>query len=294
MAEMIARRRCDHRRDRRSFASSTRSPPRYTPPMPPPGRPAPALARAAALVAVAFLVLPLVGLAARAPWGRAGDVLRAPATLDAFRLSLVVSTTATAFSFVFGFPLGWWLARGGGRAMAVVRPVVLLPLVLPPVVGGVGLLAALGRRGIVGAWLARLGIHLPFTTTGAILAATFVSLPLVALAVEGGFRALDPRFEDAAAAMGASRGYTLRRVTLPLLGAQVAAGLALGWARALGEFGATITFAGNLQGRTQTLPLAVYELLQTDPDAAIVVSLILVVVAAAVLIILHRRLFGAA
>jgi molybdate transport system permease protein len=178
--------------------------------------------------------------------------------------------------------------------MAVVRPVVLLPLVLPPVVGGVGLLAALGRRGIVGAPLAQLGVQLPFTTAGAVVAATFVSLPLVALAVEGGFRALDPRLDDAAAVMGSSRAYTLRRVTLPLLGAQVAAGVALGWARALGEFGATITFAGNLQGRTQTLPLAVYELLQTDPDAAIVVSLLLVAVAATVLIALHRRLFGAA
>jgi molybdate transport system permease protein len=222
------------------------------------------------------------------------DVLGEPSTLAALRLSLLVSSAATAAAFVFGFPLGWWLARGGDRAMAVVRPVVLLPLVLPPVVGGVGLLAALGRRGIVGAPLAQLGVQLPFTTAGAVVAATFVSLPLVALAVEGGFRALDPRLDDAAAVMGSSRAYTLRRVTLPLLGAQVAAGVALGWARALGEFGATITFAGNLQGRTQTLPLAVYELLQTDPDAAIVVSLLLVAVAATVLIALHRRLFGAA
>ncbi len=258
-----------------------------------PAPPPPALVRAAAAVATAFLVLPLAGLAARTPWDRALAVVTAPATVTALRLSLVVSTAATAAAFALGFPLGWWLARGARRPVAVVRPFVLLPLVLPPVVGGVALLAALGRRGLVGAWLDAAGIRLPFTTLGAVVAAAFVALPLVTLAVEAGFRALDPRLEAAAAVLGASPGFTLRRVTLPLLGAQLAAGLALGWARALGEFGATITFAGNRAGRTQTLPLAIYELLHHDADAAIVLSLGLVAVAAATLALLHGRLVHA-
>lgn len=256
-------------------------------------RPIPRLVGAVAWIAVLFLALPVAGLIARAPLGRAAAVLAEPATRTALRLSLVVSSTATLAALGLGFPLGWALARGAGGAWRAVRAVVLLPLVLPPVVGGVGLLAGLGRRGLVGPWLARIGVRLPFTTAGAVVAATFVSLPLLVLAVEAGFRALDPRYEDAAATMGASRGYTLRRVTLPLLAPQLAAGLALAFARALGEFGATITFAGNLPGRTQTLPLAVYERLQTDPDAAVLVSLVLVAVAVAILALLHRRLLGA-
>lgn len=259
-------------------------------------RPASSLPRivaAAAVVAAAFLALPLAGLVARAPLERAAAVLFEPATRTALRLSLVVSSAATLGALILGLPLGWALARGSGGPWRVVRAVVLLPLVLPPVVGGVGLLAALGRRGIVGRRLADIGVQLPFTTAGAVVAATFVSLPLLVLAVEAGFRALDARLEDAAATMGASRGYMLRRVTLPLLAPQLAAGLALAWARALGEFGATITFAGNLPGRTQTLPLAVYERLQTDPDAAVLLSLVLVGVAVVVLALLHRRLLGA-
>jgi molybdate transport system permease protein len=170
---------------------------------------------------------------------------------------------------------------------------VVLPLVLPPVVGGVGLLAALGRRGLVGRFLDPLGVQLAFSTAGAVVAATFVSFPLLVLAVEAGLRSLDPRLEAAAASLGASRWYTLRQVTLPLLAPQIGAGLALAWARALGEFGATITFAGNLRGRTQTLPLAVYETLQTDPDAAIALSLVLVALSALVLGLLRERLLAA-
>jgi molybdate transport system permease protein len=165
--------------------------------------------------------------------------------------------------------------------------------VLPPVVGGIGLLAALGRSGIAGRILAHVGIELPFTTAGAVVAATFVSMPLAVLAAEAGLRSLDPRFEQAAAAMGASRWYTFRRVTLPLLRPQLAAGLVLAWARALGEFGATITFAGNLAGRTQTLPLAVYQTRVTDPGGAVLVSLLLVALSLGVLVAFADRLFPA-
>lgn len=255
---------------------------------PPVRRPPLAVAVLGAAGAV-FVALPLVGLLARAPWGRMPAVLASAAVLDALRLSLVVSGAAMLGALALGFPLGWLMARSAWPGWTAVRALVALPLVLPPVVGGVGLLAALGRRGVVGAWVADWGVQLPFTTAGAVVAATFVSFPLLVLAVEAGFRALDPRLEDVAAVMGASRWYTLRHVTLPLLRPQLAAGLALAWARALGEFGATITFAGNLRGRTQTLPLAVFELLQTDPDAAIIVSLALVVVSALILIGLRRR-----
>jgi len=252
-------------------------------------RPAPPALVAVAVVGMAFVALPLAGLLARAPWGRAAELVASGAVLTALRLSLVVSSAAAVLALVLGLPIAWLLARADFPGRAVVRALVLLPVVLPPVVGGVGLLAALGRRGLVGAALEGMGIRLAFTTAGAVLAATFVSLPLVVLAAEAGLRALDPRLEDAAATLGASPWYTLRRVTLPLLRPQVGAGLVLAWARALGEFGATITFAGNLRGRTQTLPLAVYELLQTDPDGAIAVSLVLVGLSVGVLVALRGR-----
>ena len=162
---------------------------------------------------------------------------------------------------------------------------------MPPVVAGVGLLAAFGRRsGLIGSWLYDwFGIQLTFTTAAAVLAATFVSFPLAVLALEAGLRGLDERLEDAAATLGASRWYVLRRVTLPLMGPQIAAALVLSWSRALGEFGATITFAGNLQGRTQTLPLAVFEQLQTDTDAAFAISMLLILLAFAVILALRGR-----
>jgi len=244
-------------------------------------------------VAILFVALPLAGLVARAPWAEAGVILTSDTARAALRVSLVVSTAATLGALVLGFPLAWLLARNVFPGQAIVRALVVLPLVLPPVVGGLGLLVALGRKGLIGMWLARAGISLPFTTAAAVLAALFVSLPLVVLTAEAGLRSLDPRLERAALTMGASRGYAFRRIVLPLLRPQLAAGLALAWARALGEFGATITFAGNLSGRTQTLPLAVFEILQTDPEAAILVSLLLVGLSVAVLVLLRGRLLAA-
>ncbi len=208
----------------------------------------------------------------------------------ALRLSLVVATVAASICFVTGFPLAWVLARRSFRGKTLVRALVVLPLVMPPVVAGVGLLAAFGRRGIAGSWLYEwFGVQITFTTGAAILAATFVSFPLAVLALEAGLRGLDERLEDAASTLGASRWYVLRRVTMPLMGPQIAAALVLSWARALGEFGATITFAGNLQGRTQTLPLAVFEQLQTDQDAAFALSMLLIGVALTVILALRGR-----
>ncbi|HEY7667489.1 MAG TPA: ABC transporter permease [Actinomycetota bacterium] len=243
-------------------------------------------------IGIAFLAVPVLALVVRAPWSEIGEKLAASGAWVAFRLSLVVSLTAAALSFVLGVPIAWVLARSSFPGRALVRALVILPLVLPPVVGGVALLTALGRSGVVGSWLYDLGIQLTFTTAGAVLATTFVSIPLVILSAEGGLRSLDPRYEQAAAAMGASRMHTLRRVTLPMLRPQLAAGLVLAWARALGEFGATITFAGNLAGRTQTLPLAVYEARQTDPGAAVAASLLLVALSLVVLVAMRDRIFG--
>jgi molybdate transport system permease protein len=249
--------------------------------------------RVLAAIGALVLVLPVVALALRAPWGRFVQILTGEGARTALRLSLEVSLAAAALSLLFGVPLAWLLARGRFRGRSVLRAMVILPLVLPPVVAGVGLLEALGRRGVVGGWLDRtFGVQLTFTTGGAILAATFVSMPLVILAAEAGFRSLDVRYEQAAAVLGARPGYTMRRIVLPMTAPQLAAGAVLAWARALGEFGATITFAGNLQGRTQTVPLAVFQRLQTDPEGAIALSLVLVVISIAVLVTLRDRVTG--
>ncbi len=246
-----------------------------------------------AIIGGALVVLPVAALVIRAPWGRFVETLTGPGARTALRLSIEVSLAATFFAVLFGVPLAWVLARARFRGRAVLRAMVVLPLVLPPVVAGVALLQALGRRGVAGAWLDRVfGIQVTFSTAGAIIAATFVSMPLVILAAEAGFRSIDPRFEQAASVLGAKPGYTLRRIVLPMTAPQIAAGAVLAWARALGEFGATITFAGNLEGRTQTVPLAVFQKLQTDQAGAIALSLILVVISITVLVALRDRITG--
>jgi molybdate transport system permease protein len=253
-----------------------------------PGVPAPLLVPA--VLAVVFLVLPLVGLVVRAPWGGIAGQLAQPAVGQALRLSLVSATLATLVSLVLGVPLAWVLARSRIRGLPVLRALVTVPLVLPPVVGGVALFLVLGRQGIIGRWLDEaFGLTIPFTTTAVVIAETFVAMPFLVISVEGALRAADARFEDAAATLGADRWTTFRRVTLPLVAPGIAAGAVLCWARALGEFGATITFAGNFPGTTQTMPLAVYLALQRDPEAAIVLSLVLLVVSLATLLLLRDR-----
>jgi molybdate transport system permease protein len=258
-----------------------------------PGIPAPLLVPA--LLAVAFLVLPLVSLVARAPWAELGPRLASAGVGEALRLSLVSATLATLVSLVLGVPLAWVLARSRLRARVVLRALVTVPLVLPPVVGGVALFAVLGRQGLVGRWLDEaFGLTVPFTTAAVVIAETFVAMPFLVISVEGALRAADARFEDAAATLGADRWTTFRRVTLPLVAPGVAAGAVLCWARAMGEFGATITFAGNFPGTTQTMPLAVYLALQDDPDAAVVLSLVLLAVSLATLLLLRDRWLGRA
>ncbi|MBV9292143.1 MAG: molybdate ABC transporter permease subunit [Frankiales bacterium] len=236
----------------------------------------------AATVGVVLLLLPLAGILVHAPWRHLPSLLTSSTALTALRLSLECSLGALAVSILVGVPLAWVLARTDFPGKSLVRSLVTVPLVLPPVVGGVALLLAFGRRGIV---------HLPlaFTTWGAIAAEAFVAMPFLVLAVEGAIASLDSRFEDVAATLGTGPLETFRRVTIPLVGPGLAAGAALAWARALGEFGATITFAGNLPGKTQTLPLLVYQALQTDPDTAIALSLLLLVLSLAVLVALRGR-----
>jgi len=243
-----------------------------------------------AVVGLAFLVLPLVGLLVRAPWSTLPERLTEPGILAALRLSLLTATLATAACLVLGVPLAWLLARTTFPGRRLVRALVTVPLVLPPVVGGVALLLVFGRRGLLGGWLdATFGFTLPFTTAGVVVAEAFVAMPFLVISVEGALRGADTRYEEAAATLGASRWTAFRRVTLPMVAPGVAAGAVLCWARALGEFGATITFAGNFPGRTQTMPLAVYLALEQDVDAAIVLSLLLLVASVAVLVGLRDR-----
>ena len=250
---------------------------------------------AVAGIGAAFFVLPLIGLLYRAPWSDLGRHWRAASGGTALRLSLQCSLLATLVSLVLGLPLAWILARHRFPGRSLLRALTTLPMVLPPVVGGVALLSVFGRRGVLGRWLLDVfGIRLPFTTAGAVVAEAFVAMPFLVLTAEAAFRAGDRRFEEAAATLGATRFVVFRRVTLPLVAPALVAGAVLTWARALGEFGATITFAGNTAGQTTTLPLAAYDLLNgSEPDGAIVISLVLLVVSLAVLVALRDRWIGA-
>jgi molybdate transport system permease protein len=245
-------------------------------------------------LALALVVLPLAGLLQRAPWSSLGRDLRAHDAYAALRLSLETSLGALGVSVTFGVPLAWVLARHRFRGRALVRALVMLPMVLPPVVGGIALLYAFGRRGFAGRVLYDLtGWRLVFNTTGAIVAEAFVAMPFLIVTAEAAFRSMDRRAEEAAATLGASPAYRFRRVTLPAVGPALAAGAALTWARALGEFGATITFAGNFPGTTQTTPLLVYlDIESGNEGTALALSLVLLAVSLAVLVGLRDRWLG--
>lgn len=253
-------------------------------------RSAPLALVAPGLVAVAFLVLPLIGLVIRAPWGRMGSVLSGSDALQALELSLWTASLATAVALVIGVPLAWLLARTVFPGQRLLRALVTLPLVLPPVVGGVALLLAFGRAGFIGRLLNDwFGLTIPFTPIAVVMAETFVAMPFLIVTVEGALRSADLGYEEAAATMGASKMTIFRRVTVPMIAPSLGAGAVLCWARALGEFGATITFAGSFPGQTETMPIAVYYALQNDPDAAIALSLILLLVSVVVLVSLRDR-----
>jgi molybdate transport system permease protein len=255
----------------------------------------PLLVLAAAAVGVALFALPLVGLLQRTAWSSLAQDLADPASTSALRLSLTSSLMATLLALLLGLPLAWLLARARLPGRAAVRALVLLPMVLPPVVGGVALLSAFSRRSPLGGWLYdAFGIQLTFSTAGVVLAQTFVAMPFFVITVEAALRQSDERYEHVAATLGARPATVLRRVTLPAIAPAVGAGAVLAWARALGEFGATITFAGNIEGRTRTLPLAVYLALESNPEAAIALSLVLLAVSFLVLVALRDRWLGRA
>jgi molybdate transport system permease protein len=253
---------------------------------------------ALAVVGVGALVLligvPLLALIVRAPWGEAADILSEEEVREALGLSLIVSLWSLGLALVLGFPIAWVLARVSFPGRSLVRSLVLLPMVVPPVIGGVALLVAFGRRGVIGQHLDEwFDVRLAYTRTAAVLAATFVSMPFFVITVEAALRGADERYEDAARSLGASPGFVLRHVTLPSIRGALGAGAALAWARALGEFGATITFAGSFAGQTQTMPLAIYDLLDADVHAAILLSLVLLAASVAVLALLRDRWLGA-
>jgi molybdate transport system permease protein len=247
-----------------------------------------------AAIAVAYVALPFVALLQRAPWTDLGELVGRPVVTDALRLSVTTALAATGIALVLGIPLAWILARTRFPGRSVARALVILPMVLPPVVGGAALLFAFGRRGLLGGPVYdSTGFLLPFSIWGVIAANTFVAMPFLVLTVEAGLRSADTRYEDAAATLGASRWTVFRRITVPHAAPSIIAGAVLCWARALGEFGATVTFAGNLQGRTQTMPLAVFLALESDREAAIALSLVLIAVSLAVLLPLRDRWLAA-
>ena len=250
----------------------------------------PLLLATPALLAALLVVLPLGALLRRTPWARLPELLGTVAVRQALLLSLRCSLAAVALALLLGVPLAWVLARSALPGRRLLRALITVPLVLPPVVGGVALLLAFGRRGVLGRLLVEAGAVPAFTPYGVVLAETFVALPFLVLTVEGALAGLARGNEDVAATLGARPLRTFRTVTLPAVAPSVAAGAALAGARALGEFGATITFAGSLPGRTQTVPLAVYQLLEDDPPAAYALSALLLVVSVALVAGLRVRL----
>ncbi|GAA3697389.1 ABC transporter permease [Microlunatus aurantiacus] len=232
----------------------------------------------AALGAV-FVILPLVAMITRVDWSRFGQLITSPSSLAALRLSLQTSIVSTGLCLLLGVPMALVLARARFPGQRLLRALTLLPLVLPPVVGGIALLYTFGRRGLLGQSLEVLGLQIAFSTTAVVLAQTFVSLPFLVVSLEGTLRAVGSRYEVVAATLGARPTLVLRRVTLPLVLPGLLSGAVLSFARSLGEFGATLTFAGSLQGVTRTLPLEIYLQRETDADTAVALSLVLVAVA---------------
>ena len=236
-----------------------------------------------AAAGAAFVLLPLVAIVARVDWADFLDLITSQASKDALWLSLRTSAVATLLCLLFGTPMAVVLARTSFPGQGVLRSLVLLPLVLPPVVGGIALLYTFGRRGLLGHELEVLGLQVAFSTTAVVLAQTFVAMPFLVVSLEGALRTAGQRYEVVAASLGAGPTTVFRRVTLPLVLPGLLSGAVLAFARSLGEFGATITFAGSLQGVTRTLPLEIYQLRETDVDAAVALSLVLVVVAVLVI-----------
>ena len=249
----------------------------------------PAWVAAVAVVGALLIVVPIVSLATRVDWAHFGTLITSESSLAALALSLRTSIASTAHCVILGVPLALVLARTSFPGKRILRALILLPLVLPPVVGGIALLAAFGRRGLLGAPLEVLGVTIAFSTVAVVLAQTFVALPFLVLSLEAALRTAGSRYEAVASTLGASPSTVFRRVTLPLVLPGLVTGAVLAFARALGEFGATLTFAGSLEGVTRTLPLEIYLQRETDPEAAVALALVLVVVAVIVMVATYGR-----
>lgn len=247
-----------------------------------------------AAVGAVFVILPLVSMVLVVDWPRFPELITSDESLDALALSLRTAAVSTVLCVLIGVPMAAVLARSTFRLMPILRSLVLLPLVLPPVVGGIALLYTFGRRGLLGEYFEVLGLRIAFSTTAVVIAQTFVALPFLVMSLEGALRTAGRRYETVAATLGARPTTVFRRVTLPLVLPGLVSGAVLAFARALGEFGATITFAGSLQGVTRTLPLEIYLQRETDPDAAVALSLVLVLVAVVIVVAARgRRIAGA-
>ena len=242
-----------------------------------------------AVIGCLFVVLPLLAMLVKVDWAHFGGLITSESSLAALELSLRTAAASTVLCIVFGTPMAAVLARSSFRGPPLLRSLILLPLVLPPVVGGIALLYTFGRKGLLGEQLEIWGIHIAFTTTAVVLAQTFVALPFLVVSLEGAMRTAGNRYEAVAATLGARPTTVLRRVTLPLVLPGLLSGAVLSFARALGEFGATLTFAGSLQGKTRTLPLEIYLQRETDPDAAVALSLLLVLVAVLIVVLVRSR-----
>ncbi|WP_299303846.1 ABC transporter permease [uncultured Brachybacterium sp.] len=242
-----------------------------------------------ALLGGLFVLLPLMAMALRVHWTHFGELITSESSLAALRLSLQTSAASAALCVLCGVPMSLLLARSEFRGLSLLRSLVLIPLVLPPVVGGIALLYTFGRQGLLGGHLEVLGLQIAFSTTAVVLAQTFVALPFLVISLEGALRTAGTRYEAAAASLGARPSRVLLRVTLPLVMPALLSGTVLSFARALGEFGATITFAGSLQGTTRTLPLEIYLQRESDPEAAVALSFVLMIVAVAVIAVARRR-----
>lgn len=276
-----ARRGGDHLEDQRDFRSSCLA-----------VNPSAVLPRwiyVPAALGALFVAVPLVAVAAKVDWPRFWSLITSPASVSALGLSLRTATASTALCLILGVPMALVFARSDARVVRMTRPLILLPLVLPPVVGGIALLYAYGRLGLIGQYLDAAGIQIAFTTTAVVLAQTFVSLPFLVIALEGAARTAGTDYEVVAATLGARPTAVWWRVSLPLLAPGLVSGAVLAFARSLGEFGATLTFAGSREGVTRTLPLEIYLQRESDADAAVALSLLLVVVAAVVVIGLGSR-----
>lgn len=256
--------------------------------------PLPPWVNLAAAVGLAFVAVPLLALVIRVPWAELPVLLASPASQDALSLSARTSLTSMLAATALGLPVALVLARLQGRAATVVRTLAVLPMVLPPVVAGLVLLITFGRRGVLGLHLSAMGVEIGFTTIAVVIAQTFVAMPFFIVSVEGALRTIDSGYEMAAATLGASPTTVLRRVTLPLVAPGLLAGMTMAFARSLGEFGATLAFAGSLQGTTRTLPLEIYLQRETDTDTALALSVVLIAVAAVLMAVpaLAKALVG--